>query len=93
MPSSVVFRLFFDPRLRSLLLKAGAVMSEPSFDLFRLGTGSVMWIETVATFQMAQVRIAQLSMRDSCDYLIVDFGANQLVRVSHLAQTTPDIGN
>jgi hypothetical protein len=62
-------------------------MADQSFDLFRIGTGSAKWLESAPTLQAAHQRVLELSIQDFCDYLIVDFNADRMIRVSYLGQT------
>jgi len=68
-------------------------MSDQSFGLFRIGTGSATWLETAPTLQAAHMRVLELSIQDFCDYLIFDFNANRMIRVSYLGQTAQPVSH
>jgi len=55
----------------------------PSFDIFRMKSGYVLWCEAAETVEMAQERIQELALSSPGGYLIFNQQTGQHIPVNH----------
>jgi hypothetical protein len=57
----------------------------PPFDIFRMKSGYVLWCEAVATAEIAQERIQELTLSSPGGYLIFNQQTGQPIPVDRLS--------
>jgi hypothetical protein len=68
-------------------------------DVFRLESGGVRWLESVATFERAQARAQELAATSPAEYLVVNLktGDRHVIKLASVEESTnnrrAEVGN